>query len=206
VKDLQLRGVAYISVWALVYGSNQEPIPGARVTAGKYSGTTNENGQAYLEVEYGTYTVVVSAEGYQTYTYSLGRIGKGAEATVKIPLKKAGSDASSMLMIALVLIIVVVVAAAGAGGYMYKKKKKAKVPAPAPVTAQPVTPPPPSGPSEEEKKAEWESYKKLYGRPHPGSPEGESAAAAGSAAPPTEPPADAVTGEPPAPPPGGPAP
>lgn len=198
VKDVRLKGVAYISVYAQKYGSYGEPIPGALVKVGKYSGYTNAIGQAYLEVEYGSYTVEVSAKGYQTYTYNLGNVGKGYEATLKVPLKKAGADGGNLLLIVMVVVILAVVAAGGAGGYMYMRKKKARPAAGAPAAAQIAAAPPPPGPGPE-KQAEWDSYRKMYGKPHPESPEGKMAAAPAPAAPPQEPPA---TGGPPAQPPG----
>jgi len=92
------------------------------------------------------------------------RFGKG----------KAVQPGMDPLLLPLLLVVMIVAAAAGAGGYVYVRRKRANeeeaLLATEKAAAQPWVSPEDNAEQKTEK--EWAEYEKMYGQPHPDSPEG----------------------------------
>jgi hypothetical protein len=189
-KDFSLRAISYIVM--AVKDSGGKPLPGATVTAGTNTNTTDTSGAVSFVVAPGSYQVEVAAEGYTTAKLTIA-VEKGNITSSEVRLSKIGGGGGaiggggSMLLVAGAAAGVVVVL--GLIGFMMMRKKK-KAPAgsspgstatgPAPAFGAPAAPgeqapwetgPVPGRPkTEAEKMKEWADYERMYGRPHPESP------------------------------------
>jgi hypothetical protein len=121
------------SVSVNVKTSGGEPIPNATVKMGNITKTTDSDGFAYLEVPTGSYTLTVTAPGYQTYQRGI-KIGSGEQDVIGVPLS-TGTSGNGFPLIPVVAVIIVVVVVAVVLAFLLMQQKKA-----VPVTMAPVAP------------------------------------------------------------------
>lgn len=201
-KNFELRALSYIIT--VVKDSGGKPIPGATVTAGNYTGTTDASGSFMLEVRSGSYDMQVTADGYTTAKLQVA-VEKGQISTHEVKLPKTGGGGGTaggggtMLLVAGAAAGVVVVLGAVGFVLMRKKKKAAAAARPgmpgsgmappaygaAATSGQPfgedVIPVPGRPKTQAEKMKEWADFERMYGRPHPEAPGWVSGASAHNA-------------------------
>ena len=193
-KAIVLRAVTILQI--SVRDGGGRPLPGASVSAGNYSGTTDTTGTWTQQVSPDSYNVEVTAEAYTTAKLTV-MVEKGKTTSSDIKLSKTGGGGgsgdgggSTMLLLAGAAAAVVVVV--GIVGFMFMRKKKAKAgstaapaggaqaaSAGAPGTQAPWdTEHVPGQPkTEAQKRKEWADFERMYGRPHPEAPGWVSGAA-----------------------------
>ena len=92
-SNVLLKEVVTGMISGVVRQSNNQPIPGATVTAGTFTATTNNSGAYVLIVPTGTYTVTASKVNYQTATVNDVVVNANQTTTVNFTLiPGSGSD------------------------------------------------------------------------------------------------------------------
>jgi hypothetical protein len=102
--------------------STGNPIEGAQVTAGGYSVSTNASGDYSIELAAGTYTVTVSANGYQSSSRTDVDLVAGTTTTADFTLDP--NEPINILLYAAAIIVILGIIA-GIAVYLRKRKKTA---------------------------------------------------------------------------------